>query len=273
MSTEIVMLTDNGSRSALATLNLRRMAKLLSERIGRSVHPISLQHSDRIDVQRLKGEPAALFTAFMREQLELGNRSFQLLPLFFGKSKALTAFIPQQLELLHEEFGEFSFRLADELVPLPNGETRLAAVLRDNVVQTCLPNPIDHQTVILTDHGSPLPAVTAVRSHLARVLSSQLPEGVVLKEAVMERRPGVEYDFAGQLLQEMLEECAVGEPERPIIVSMLFISPGRHAGPEGDIETIVNEVRSRHPQVSISITALVGDHSGLIDILADRFNG
>jgi sirohydrochlorin ferrochelatase len=51
---------------------------------------------------------------------------------------------------------------------------------------------------------------------------------------------------------------------------MLFLSPGRHAGPSGDIARICAAAQQRHPELRIVMTDLVGRHAGLIPILADR---
>ena len=47
----------------------------------------------------------------------------------------------------------------------------------------------------------------------------------------MERRSGAEYDFNEPLLESVLERPELDS----VIVSLLFFSEGRHAGPDGDI--------------------------------------
>jgi hypothetical protein len=56
----------------------------------------------------------------------------------------------------------------------------------------------------------------------------------------------------------------------PIILSMLFLSPGRHAGPGGDIADICSAVERDHPGFRIHPSALVGGHPRLLAILAAR---
>ena len=56
-----------------------------------------------------------------------------------------------------------------------------------------------------------------------------------------------------------------------VIVSMLFASPGRHAGPGGDVAKICEEAAESHPELQWQMTELVAAHDGIIDILADRF--
>jgi len=90
------------------------------------------------------------------------------------------------------------------------------------------------------------------------------------REAVMERREGPEYDFNGPLLETVLRQLAADDPARPVVLSMLFLSPGRHAGPGGDIEQICASVRAEYPELDIAISPLVAEHPGLVDILAER---
>jgi hypothetical protein len=50
---------------------------------------------------------------------------------------------------------------------------------------------------------------------------------------------------------------------RDVVIAVLFLSPGRHAGRDGDIARICRESRVRcHP------TGLVGDHPTVPDVLA-----
>jgi sirohydrochlorin ferrochelatase len=124
--------------------------------------------------------------------------------------------------------------------------------------------------VILVDHGSPVPAVTAVRSRLAAMLGERLGPGLQLDQAVMERRLGVEYDFNGELLNKKLDDCASAGGAVSVVLAMMFISPGRHAGPGGDIETICAEAQTRNPGLQLGISPLIGEHPLLLDILKAR---
>ena len=88
----------------------------------------------------------------------------------------------------------------------------------------------------------------------------------------MERRDGPAYDINGKLLEEVLQELAGESSVRPVVLSMLFLSPGRHAGKDGDIEQICAAACKRHPGLEVRITPLVGEHPLLIEILLDRLN-
>jgi sirohydrochlorin ferrochelatase len=270
MSEPIIMLADNGSRRAAATKSLRAIAADLSRACGRPVYPVSLQHSDKIAPEDLDGKPAQVLTVFLREQLEQGRRQFVLVPLFFGLSRALTAFVPEQVELLTQEFGPFELRQAEVLSPMPQGEPLLADILADNVTRGCAEMGAEASCVIVVDHGSPLPEVTAVRAKVTMTLRERLAEGIWLGQAVMERRKSAEYDFNGQLLGELLDACVTPGGGAVVVLAMMFISPGRHAGPGGDIEAICAEAMARNPGLQLKISPLIGEHPLLIDILAER---
>ena len=270
MKGPVVILADNGSTRAAATLSLRTIAAKLSEAAGRTVYPVSLQHADRIAAEDLDGRPAQVLPAFLREQVAAGEREFLVVPLFFGQSRALSAFIPDQVERLTREFGPFSLRQAEVLSPMPQGEPLLAAILADHVAQCSRDLGAEPNCVVVVDHGSPLPEVTAVRAKVTMDLRARLPQGVVLSQAVMERRQGAEYDFNGQLLGDLLDTCGAQVPAAVVILAMMFISPGRHAGPGGDVETICRDAMARNPGLRVKTSPLIGEHPLLIEILNAR---
>ncbi|MCU7873091.1 MAG: cobalamin biosynthesis protein CbiX [Candidatus Thiodiazotropha sp. (ex Lucinoma borealis)] len=263
-----LLLIDNGSSQAEATLSLRRLARRLSQISGQNVSPVSLQHAHKIPAEKLDGRAARTLEPFLREMLAKGIRDYLAIPLFFGRSKALTSLIPDLVDSLESEFGPISFRLTDELYPLPTGEPRLAQILYDQI------DPIlqqaKQQNVILVDHGSPLAAVTEVRVRVAEDLRTLLPAEIDLQEAVMERRSGTQFDFNGELLEQVLERAALASINTPIVLSLLFLLPGTHAGSNGDIASICLDIEQRHPGLNIYTSQLVSNHPALVDILYDR---
>jgi sirohydrochlorin ferrochelatase len=272
-----MILLDNGSRRAAATLNLRRLAQHLSERLGTEVHPVSALHSSKIPPEQLGGEPAWTLEGYLDARAAAGERSFEILPLFFGPSRAIGDFIPEVAGRVAAAHGPIEVRIADVLCPLPTGEPRLADILADHVIaaradDAAEPSPTD---VLLVDHGSPLPAVTAVRRWLAerlaeRRLAERLGGSLKVGEAVMERREGADYDHNGRLLAEVLADIgSAGEP-RSVVLAMQFISPGRHAGAGGDIDDIAAAAAAAHPSLDVRSTRLIGEHPLFVDILADR---
>jgi sirohydrochlorin ferrochelatase len=108
-----------------------------------------------------------------------------------------------------------------------------------------------------------------VREHLARQLRTRLGPAVCgVLAASMERRAEPAYDFNEPLLKRAFDRP--GFDAGPVIVAMLFLSPGRHAGPAGDIARICAAAEQHHPELRIVMTDLVGCHPGLIPILVDR---
>ncbi len=266
------LLVDNGSIKAAATLQLRRIAQQLSERSGKQVYPVSLQHAGRIPAAALNGVKAAVFADFLRKKLAAGERCFMVLPLFFGHSRALSVFIPEQQALLEQDFGRFTLTLADVLYPLPRGDQRLADIIYAHIQQTAMNAALPFKNIVLVDHGSPLPQVTQVRNKVtAQVLSQlkQIAPSINLSSAAMERRVGRRYDFNGILLADWLVKKAE-QGEKSAIVALLFSLPGRHAGEDGDIVTICDAVMQRYPTFKIAISPLVGEHPLLLEILQDR---
>jgi sirohydrochlorin ferrochelatase len=265
-----ILLIDNGSSRPESTRRLRQLASALGERLGTPVHPVSLQHSDKVPAEALGGVAPQLLGPFLRKAVPEGERDFLAVPLFFGPSRALSHFVPDTAAELAAELGPFRLRVAPELCPLPPGEPRLAQILVDQILTTARLNRVPPRRVVLVDHGSPLPAVNAVRRWLAERLREHLGDGVTLHEAVMERRPGAAYDFNGALLSDVLEEKARSDPLSPVVLALLFLAPGRHAGAGGDIAQICAAAELGHPGFRVYPTPLVGEHQGLIEILAER---
>ncbi|GAA0396409.1 hypothetical protein GCM10009133_01870 [Cocleimonas flava] len=277
-----ILLIDNGSLRANATLQLRNLAEILSIESGFKIHPVSCKHSNRIPESELNGRPAYTFSYFMEQQLSKGEKEFILLPLFFGNSRALTSFIPDEVVTLEETFGPITIKIADTIYPLPQGEEELSTIIYDHIIATALKvfndsdrskNYADLKNVVLVDHGSPVPRVTAVRQHLANRVREKLAENganpAALEEAVMERREGKEYDFNGDLLEDwLIHKAEAGETQASVI--LMFFLPGSHAGEGGDIIEICDNVMKKYPAFKISISPLISEHPKLVSILYER---
>jgi len=269
LSNACLLLVDNGSMRPEATLQLRSLASAMTNQIGARVHPVSLQHADGIDPVELDGRSAQVFDAFMRQQLTTGQREFVVLPLFFGLSRALTTFVPRQVDELKRIYGDFELDIADVLYPLPDGEPLLADILLDHLTHTAQQHNASLTNIVLVDHGSPAPQVTQVRQELAEQLQKRLGGNTIIEQAAMERREGKAYDFNGELLGTWLITKAK-QGASSAIVTLLFSLPGRHAGKGGDIELICERVMSEYPEFTIYITPLVSEHDGLRTILESR---
>ncbi|QJQ95703.1 MULTISPECIES: sirohydrochlorin chelatase [Halomonadaceae] len=265
-----VFLVDNGSLRPESTLNLRRVAAALGERAGMPVEAASLLHSNKVPADALDGMPAATLGPAAARHAEAGSREVVILPFFFGPSRALTGYLPERMATLQERYPDLHVRVATPLVNLLGPvDLRLARILCDGVRERLVPGT--RPRVALVDHGSPIPEVTAVRNVLVGQLSALL-EGEVacVAGASMERREGDEYRFNEPLLDTLLDQPGFDQGE--VIVSMLFLSPGRHAGTEGDVAAICSGAETRHPGLITTMTRLAGEHDGMLDILVERLH-
>ena len=84
----------------------------------------------------------------------------------------------------------------------------------------------------------------------------------------MERRGGDEYDFNEPLLENLLGSSGF---ERDVIVAMLFISPGRHAGPAGDIAEICKSSEATLPGLKTYMSDLFASHPKSLQVLEKRY--
>jgi len=264
-----IFLADNGSLEPAATFSLRAIATRLGDALSRKVVPVSLLHSNAVPADQLHGQAAELFADALASRLQAGETNFLIVPLFFGPSSALTEFLPTQVTALKNKFPQLRVRVALSLVEVDAAkDERIAAILEENV-RAKIAEVSSRPAVILVDHGSPVRAVTAVRDHLVGQLRARLgPAAREVLAASMERRPEPEYDFNEPLLERAFDRP--GYDAGPVIVSMLFLSPGRHAGLAGDIARICAAAQQRHPGLRTVMTDLVGRHPGLIPILVDR---
>jgi len=210
---------------------------------------------------------------FLKAKRKEGIDSFMIVPLFFGHSAAIYEYVPQRLRELREGWPELEMRLAPCMVDLDDPTNTdvaeiLAEIVRKKVAEERLMNP----GITLVDHGTPRIAVNLVRNFVANQLSELLEADENIGSVVassMERREGDEYAFNEPLLENLL-----GTPgfDRDVILSMLFISPGRHAGPNGDIAEICEEAEKEESSLKTYMSDLFATHPGSIDVLAKRFH-
>ena len=264
-----ILLVDNGSLEPRAILALRALAARLGAALGQAVDPVSLLHSDRVPAPRLGGRPAETLVPALERRARAGRNELEVVPLFFGPSAGLTSFLPRQVSALGARFPHLRVRAARCLVdPAASADGRVAGMIVDHV-RAAMTGGGAPPAVILVDHGSPTPAVGAVRQHLAGQLADRLGAEVrAVLAASMERRPGPAYDFNDPLLAQAFDRPGFGEGD--VIVALQFLLPGRHAGPGGDVARICAAARRRHSGLRPVTTELVGAHPGLVDLLADR---
>ena len=263
-------LFDNGSLRAESTLSLRRVASALGAFTGLPVQAVSLLHSSNVSAGGLDGRPARLLEPALVAQFEaFPQGEAVLLPLFFGPSAALTEYVPARLASVRARFPGARVRMAPWLVNPADGDRRLAAVLADQVRAATRAKNWVRPKVVLVDHGSPQAGVTAVRNHLGGQMRRELGDEIAtLAVASMERRDGDAYAFNEPLLATALRTPPFDHGE--VVVALQFLSPGRHAGPGGDIAEICAAAEAERPGLRTHMTEPIAVDERLVALLADR---
>lgn len=260
-----VILFDNGSLAPASTLQLRRIARDLAERLNCDVIPASLAHSEKISPAELEARPALLLESALEQAVTDGSREIVVTPLFVGPSHAITRHVPALLEQWRKRARTVTVvQTAPLFAP---GEKRLGEILAEQVRLEIRDD--SRPRVAVVDHGSPSRAVTDVRDAITAQVREQLgAKAIEVAACSMERREGAEFDFNEPTLAHLLarSEWRTG----PLVVAMLFIAPGRHAGPEGDVACLVRAARGSDAEVRF--TPLLGSHPRLVEILVDRIS-
>jgi sirohydrochlorin ferrochelatase len=114
--------------------------------------------------------------------------------------------------------------------------------------------------VILVDHGS------------RRAESNQLLEEMAALYAARSGRPIVEpahMELAQPSLAEAFDRCVARGAEL-VVIHPYFLLPGRHW--DEDIPRLAAEAATRHPGIRYLVTAPLGVHPGLADVVEDRIS-
>ena len=267
----VCFLFDNGSLRPASTLSLRVTARQLASELGVEVYAVSLLHSSTIDPAGLGGQPAQLLELALSAFLERNaSAEVRLLPLFFGPSGALIDYVPERLEELAKKYPQARLGLARWLVDPTESDERVANAIADAVRRVITQDRLRRPRVVLVDHGSPQRAVTAVRNHLGAQVGRLLGEAVAeVAVASMEKRPGPDYAFNDPLLATQLRTIPFDRGD--VVVALQFLSPGRHAGPDGDVARICAEARRERPGLRTFITETIASDPRVIAVLADRY--
>ncbi len=263
-------LFDNGSFRAESTRSLRVLAERLAERVGHPVRAVSLLHSTRVPAEELDGEAAQLLEPALNAWFTAHPCArVVLLPLFFGPSGALVEYVPERLAALRVKHPEARAVVAEPLVLAEEEPRELTAILADRVRAVMAEEAWRRPKVALCDHGSPLRSVTAVRDRLAVALGEALAGEVdFVAPASMERRDGDEFAFNEPLLATRLTTPPFDRGE--VVVALQFLSPGRHAGPGGDVAEICAAAEAARPDLRTAMTRPLADDARLVDVLARR---
>lgn len=271
-----IALVDNGSLEPASHRNLRSVARELSRRAGRPVAAVSLKHSDRIPADRLDGVPARTLSRWVRSMLEQGEREFLFVPFFISPQGAIGSALGAELEALHRGTGGFSHAfsagLADAGVLVPIVVARVHETIA-KLNSRPFDLPFDRlraglrPAVIVVDHGGPSRASSTLRDAVASEARSKLGDTIgALAAASLESPGGPESAHNEPLFATQL--AAPGFHRGDVVVAPLFLSPGRHAGPAGDLARIAADAGSRNPGLRTHFTGLVGDNPLAVDALA-----
>jgi len=243
----IIALIDNGSLEAAAHLRLRALALALSDQTGVNIHPVSWKHSYRVPAAALGDRPGETLTPFVRRHVDDGAHSFLFVPFFISPQGAIGSALRRDLELLQAESGGFDLNFTPGLAE----SGALASIIADRVRQTS-PATASDAPIVLVDHGGPSSSSAGLRDRVAADAAALLRRSVHPCSMEGEHPPLLEHLLANP-----------GFADRDVIVAQLFLSPGRHAGPGGDIEEICRSSPARCHR-----TALVGDHPKVTAILS-----
>jgi sirohydrochlorin ferrochelatase len=268
----MIFLVDNGSVRPEAYKNLCTIAAQLSGMLGEKIRPAPLLHADKIPAKELGGTAARTIEDCIKEAYDSGQRKFEILPLFFGPSGALVDYFPRRLNILSKNRQNFAVRILNPLFKdEKDGGDLLTDILEDRVMELANQLRLESFTVLLVDHGSPKKEVTEVRNILATRLGERLNAlGIHVLPASMERRSGDEYAFNEPLLEFILNREVYAN--KNVVIAQLFLSPGRHAGPNGDIAGICAKAERDNVGLKTYRTDLIGNHPKLIDLLSRRWH-
>jgi len=253
-----IALIDNGSLAPAAHRNLRALAATLSGRSGVVVHAVSWKHSDRIRAEAIGGEPVSTLAPWLRAQFARGEREFVFVPFFISPQGAIASALGADLEKLQRELGKFSFHFTDGLA----AQRVLPAIVVERICETIVARHLTRPAVILVDHGGPSADSAALRDAVARAVRARLGETTgALAAASLE-------GGHGPLFTDQL--AASGFDRGDVVVAPLFLAPGRHAGPNGDLAQIARAAEDRiaAPTLRCHFTGLVGTHPLVTDALA-----
>jgi len=252
----IVALIDNGSLAPAAHATLRAVAAALTDRVGIKVHSVSWQHSDRLP-RHPAAPPAWVLPDFVRAMVALGQREFVFVPFFLSAAGAIGTALRRDLELLQTQLGwdAFEFTFTAGLAAHGAIAPIVADRIRARIGQLRLRHP---PAVIVVDHGGPSPESARLRdteaARLRRALGSEIGP---LTAASLE---GADYPHNRPLFAEVLRTPPFAQGD--VIVAPLFLAPGRHAGPAGDLVRIARDAERRleTTELRCHFADLVGTH-------------
>ena len=256
-----IALIDNGSLEPAAHRNLRAVAAGISEHTGETVEAVSWKHSDRIAAEALDGVPAPTLGSWLRMRLRQGERDFIFIPFFISDQGAIGSALRSDIEAIRLNDHRFSYAFTTGL----SHEGTVTAIAAERIRSAA--RGLTRPPVVVVDHGGPSRASAALRDHIAQTLRTTLGDEVgPVAAASMESPEGEAYQFNRPLLSEVLSSPPFNHGK--VVVAPLFLSPGRHAGPDGDLRQIAGAAEAASPGLACHFADLIGSHSLAIETLA-----
>jgi hypothetical protein len=258
-----VALIDNGSLEPASHEGLRSAAAAIGEAAGIRVEAVSWKHSNRIPAGALRGGPAWTLAPWIRSQVSAGEREFMFVPFFISPQGAIGSSLNLDLGRLRQETGGFIHSFTDGIAD----SGTLPSIVAGRVRETAAAMGLRRPAVVVVDHGGPAHASADLRDSVASAVREELGSEIgPLTAASMESPDGPDFEFNRPLLAEALGSS--GFDSGDVVVAPLFLLPGRHAGPGGDLEAIARAAEGRSPGLSCHFAGLVGSHPSTIEALA-----
>jgi len=259
----IAALIDNGSLEPAAHRNLRALAAELSKRARARVAAVSWKHSDRIQPEALGGEGAWTLAPWIRAQVESGERDFVFVPFFVSPQGAIGSALRRDLDALRDELGGFRVTFSPGLA-MQGAIPRIAAArIRDTISAHALRQP----AVIVVDHGGPSPVSGQIRDTLTASIAQEL--GGEIGRIIATSMEGADYPHNHPLFADALTMRDFDRGD--VVIAPLFLAPGRHAGPRGDLAQIAIAAEDRLGTAALRchFADLIGTHPDAVRTLAD----
>lgn len=267
----VCLLVDNGSLRASAQQLLRGLGVAIREKTGATTCACSLKHTVRVDPAELDGCAAELLVDSARRLYGQGARQFVVVPYLIGPLGEISSFLNDTLEGLEQELDGACFALAPCLFAGDvRQDTALALMLKDYVMRLIHEKSMTQPRVLLVDHGSPRPTSTFARNYIGGQLSALLAEQVsTVAVATMEEYDDPALAFNRPSLRDKLSDPTFAQGD--VILAMLFLSHGKHAGQGGDVARICEEATAGNNSVQLHRTPVLGEHPDMVELLVARY--
>ena len=259
-------LVDNGSLRPESIISLREVANKLTEKCGENVEPAGIMHSHKINSIHLNSKKALTMEKFFDSKEAENVSRLLIIPMFLGPSLAITDWLKRKLTVWKESNPDRFYSVAHCLHK--DGDNRISRALYTNVIDEIRLFSGRQPFVILVDHGTPLKKVNSVRETVGNELKRLLTNKICgFSTACMERRSGTQYDYNDPLLEVLLHQI-YRKGVREVVLAQLFLLPGRHAGPDGDLAMICNPYEKKG--MKIYRTQTLACHPLILEILIER---